>query len=176
MRKFVASSPNAEIRSMNDILFTSTRYESIKPILDRYGFNFEDDKREWLPQQMILDLHRYIKEESEDSLALVSLGTRIIDSVPFPQMPDFESSLRAFVGSYHHVHRNLAPQDEMRLEIAGPHHYQIINGTPYPDELIYGYIYSMVQRFKPAKSHPTLAYHDMRTINSDGNMIFDIKW
>lgn len=177
MKKYVAAAKNVEVTGYAfSSIVTNVLSDEIKPVLEKYGFA-KLELEAWYPQQMVLDALLAIHDHVGDSLALVAVGRQVIDAATLPpEIITFEQGVNAISMIHDMNHRNLPEGVGIFVEKLGEHHLQVTNATPYPDDLIYGYLYSIINRFAPEKSHPSLKYNNTSNINSDENMVYDITY
>jgi hypothetical protein len=176
MRKFTVSTPEIEVSGEAMSSFgNSALADELAAILQKYGMH-EITAGEWYPQQLALDVLREMASDSRDSLALVSVGVKVIDTAVFPPVDSFEAALEMFTSVHMMNHRNLPANECIETRRVSDRHVQVINRTPYPDDLIYGYVHSIVSRFKAAGTRPTVKYAYPDRVNSDDDMVYDIMW
>lgn len=176
MKKYTASTPNAEVIGTALLAYdNSIEYEEFKSILAEYQL-LEIDPARWYPQQLTLDIQRTIKAQPGSSLTLVSIGMQIINTAVFPTMNSLEDAVNAFASSYPMNFRHQSPDDMIRAALCGPGHIQVTNGSPHADEMIYGYVYALVNRFKPEGSIPVVQFADLNAVDGDGDTIIDVMY
>jgi hypothetical protein len=178
MKKCVASAPDAEIAGRAlECLKTSILHTEFEKLLEKYGLGtIEPDG--WYPQQAVLNVHHDILSGPNGQEIEVSIGIRIIDGmyVFFPEGIDISGALQVFSDSHTQIQRNISDDDLFIFRSAGKRHIEIINSSPFPDALVYGYVYSLMKRYCPPSSSPMLKYRDPSKIDSDQSMIFDLTW
>lgn len=176
MRKFIASTPDAEILGLALLaLQTSILYTEFKDILEKYGLD-KIDLDQWYPQQAVLNVHRDLLGTPNGSRKIVSVGVKIAENFPFPEGSSIDEVLQIFSDLHQQVHRNISDEDRFSARRTGDYSFEIINDSPYPDDLVYGYVYSLMTRFCPAGTYPVLRYLDPHKINSDTSMVFELTW
>ena len=138
----------------------------------------------WYPQEFVLDMLHFVMDVIEDSQTdltpsefLVELGCRIIASSILPPMMTLEEGLLGIAKIYALNHRCDYDYEGIIVERLDEGHLQVTNATPYPDDLIVGYIDAIIQRSPKFERHATLHYAEPLTI-IDGTQytVFDIKY
>jgi len=124
--------------------------EVVKPaerVLAQYGISRIVDNL-WYPDQLYLDMLKAIGEQPRGMSYFVAIGMNVIETAVFP--PSINSLLAAFE-SFAVIHdlnkRNRAPEDTYTIRSISQTRIQVIDGTPYPHEVIYGFIHAMTRRF-----------------------------
>lgn len=176
MKKYKASTPDALVIGQALLPYNdSVERDSFAHILETYDLE-NIDPEAWYPQQLTLDIQRSIKNQPGGSNMLVSIGMKIIDNAQFPPMESLQDAVEAFAASYPMNFKNQADDDVIQAEFVGDNHIQVINGSPHSDEMIYGYIYSLIRRFAPQGTRPKVAFEDIHSIDSDADTVFNITW
>ncbi|MGB1288199.1 MAG: hypothetical protein ACPG7F_16800, partial [Aggregatilineales bacterium] len=122
------------------------------------------------------DIQHSISKSPNGSQKLVSIGMKIIDNAKFPPMSSLEEAIHAFIQSIPFNFRNQGEDDRFYARIIDKHHIEMINASPHSDDMIYGYIYSLVRRFAPEGSRPIVQYADINKRDSDEDTIFIIEY
>lgn len=179
MKKFVASTDTAELTGAAlSSIATNLLAESYRPILETHNLS-DIDPDAWYSQQIPLDILREIKMQAHESLALVAVGQQVIEVIDPAQLPSVES-LAEGVGLLSNIydlnHRNKAKNDRIIVKLVNANLIQVINSTPYPDDLIYGYVHSMTRRFASPDADLVVRYDDLTQIDSDGAMVINIEF
>ena len=176
MKKYVAANPQAEVSgpAISSIAM-NLMGDEMRPILEEHGIN-QIQADAWHLQQVTLDVLKAAHEKLGNTLSMVAVGVQVIDSAELPPIDDFGEAIGAIAQIYSMNHRNLSEGEGCDVEQVSERHIQVTNTTPYPDDLIYGYVYGLVQRYHPSNTTPTLSYRDPSKIDSDDNTIIDIKW
>lgn len=176
MKKYVASSPSAEIVGSGlQPFLTSGERDTFQHILDKHHITAFDPNA-WYPVQVSLDLQKEIKDQPGSSTALVSIGMRVVQDAPFPPMKSLEEAVSIFSQAYSMNLRGHVAQEGLHAEQIKPGHLAITNASPHSDEMVYGYIYALVNRFKPAGSHPVVQFADVSAIDGDGDMVINVSY
>lgn len=197
MQKYQASSKDAYVSGLALLpLFLGLLKDEYAYILKDNGV-LVDSLEEWYPQQFVLDILRTIKAKVKNQLVLVSVGMTWAGDAP-PEFDTFDEFLQYLADIYAASSTGLALNDtlcvdkfsrfdvqavDLRTQTSSPgaksvsfvgeNHYEVINSTPYPDDLIYGYLYGNARRYM---KEFMVSYRDPAKIDSDDNMYFDIRW
>lgn len=176
MKKYKASTPDAEVIGAALMAYNdAVERDQFIDVLKTYGLT-EIDPTKWYPQQLTLDVQKAIKDMPGGSTALVSIGMKIIDNAIFPPMESLEQALGAFASSYPLNFHKQAPDDMISATLLDEKHIQVKNSSPHSDEMIYGYVYSMVRRFAPKGSAPVVKFTDLDAVDGDGETVIDVTW
>jgi hypothetical protein len=147
---FVAPSPEAEtLGASGASLIQNVRAEHIQPILKKHGLeSIEVDK--WYPMQLTLDIIKDIVESRENVLEdLVAVGVKAVETAPLPsEINSIESALFFIDRAVKLTSRYIPDEFGAPLQILSKQHILVTNNIPYPAELLYGYIWGLVNRFK----------------------------
>lgn len=176
MKKYVAANSQAEVTgSAISSISMNLMGDEMRPILAEHGIEqIQDDA--WYSQQITLDVLKAAHKQLGDTLSMVAVGIQVIDSAELPPIEDFGEAIGAIAQIYAMNHRNVSDGEGFNVERVSEQHIQVTNATPYPDDLIYGYVYGLVQRYCPPNVSPTLSYQDPSKIDSDENTIVNVKW
>ncbi|MDX2079126.1 MAG: hypothetical protein SFZ02_22035 [bacterium] len=150
-KRFVASSPNAEINGQVMISFSDNlEARIIKPILEAHGI-LEIDPEKWYSQQLWLDILKDMQDKlaGEATSALVAMGKQVVSNAVWP---DSVQSIPDALNVLHFIHqsnlRDIPSEEGYSLEAKGEQHYIIYHNTPNPDDGIYGFLWGIGARFK----------------------------
>jgi len=172
MKKFAASSKDAVISGLTlTPLFYSLLSGQYADIIKEAGIDI-DSLDEWYPQQFVLDIYRKIAKTISNELALVSVGLELAGEAP-PEFDSFSEYLEYLADIYEASSEGLGPDDKLFATKVTETCYEVVNSTPMPDDLIYGYLYANARRYV---SSFTVSYCDLDNINSSLNMTYRIKW
>lgn len=198
MQKFRASSNDAQVSGLSLMtLFLGLLKDEYAWVLKDYGVSM-DALEEWYPQQFVLNILRTIKQRVGNQLVMVSVGMTWAGDAPseFDTFGEFldvlgdiyeASSINLgpddalLVKQYHpfhveSVHLDSQPanrQSSSRQSFVAENHYEVVNSTPYPDDLIYGYLYGNARRYL---QQFLISYRNPTKIHCEENMYFDVYW
>ncbi len=176
MRKYVASSPNAElIGGALLALVKNVNHEDIEPLLKKHGLE-NIQPMQWYPEQPILDLLKAIADgETNVSENMVAIGIKAIETIPFPVEID---TLEKFIGSYGTRQKASSRNTTAILvsEVLGQGHGRVVNDTPYPDDLIFGYLWGASKRFLPRGKNFSIKPQAKTPGTNDEPVVFDVTW
>jgi hypothetical protein len=105
----------------------------------------------------------------------------IIDNAVLP--PEMETAPLVqklmLLSALHDInHRGTGDPGRYIVEQVGEKHLKYTTNTPYPDDMIYGYIYGVAKRFLPRGTHFTVTYDPEVPRQHEGgtHTIFHLKW
>lgn len=161
----------------------SVLYDEIKsfqaPVMERYGYTETTiDVEHWYPLQMYLDFCKELHEKSSNSLVLVSIGIKVIDTALFPsEINSIASAARLLMDTHHLNLQNVAEYDRYHDLVIEDRRVTLVETTAFPHDIMYGYFYGVAHRFKPEDTHPIVEryYLDEADPDSDGAK-YEIVW
>lgn len=176
MRKFVPSTPYATVsgRALH-AFFTAEILKDYLDILKAYNL-YELDPDLWYPSQTVMDCLRTLSEQVPDSRVLTLLGTQIHKHASLPNLTSIEHALSMLDTIHSMSHRDISLDEHISAIVMGPRYVVASNGTPYPDDLVYGYFWGLMGRFVDPTKSVIIAYDDPSAFNSDGEMKYHIQW
>jgi hypothetical protein len=174
-QQFVAPSPEAQVVGYGLTSFFQSLYaDDISSILGKYGFSeFVSDQ--WYSIQTILDILKTICEsDSNVTEKLVALGISMVG-----YLPDGYSVLGALEQVYslmQQTTRNVPENYGTSVVTVGAKHLRVFSNSPFPDESTYGYLWGIVNRYKPAHDVFVVRIIDNPDPENHPGTCFDIKW
>ncbi len=137
---------------------------------------------EWYPVDKFIEVFAdWFKNPENTSNQLVSVGMAIIHNAVLP--PEMESAplidKLILLGKLHDInHRGSGDPGRYVIEQLGEKHLKYTTNTPYPDDMIYGYIYGVAKRFLPRGTHFTVSYDpDVPRQHEGGtHTVFHLRW
>lgn len=180
MVQYKAFGPDAEVYGHAMLAFTeSINFQNLKPILEKHNLlSIEPDK--WYPQQIWLDVFNDVVASQNSTSNLVSVGMKIAETAVVP--PDMEISfvdLMLGFGANSYCANNRGKDiGFIETRIVDEKHLVMVDGTPYPDEFVYGAYYGMARRFLPAGTPVVVQYDETEPRRSEGGKttIVHIEW
>ncbi|MGF1507328.1 MAG: hypothetical protein GYB64_05590 [Chloroflexi bacterium] len=178
IRKFEAPNPDAEVLGYGlSALGESITRAEFEHMLDKYGLT-EIDPQAWYPLQTLLDMYAEMDEDKSRSMQyFVSIGMKVVHVIPehiasIPEALDFLNA--ALAGSMRHY---AVDTYNYRIETVEEGHARVIDYTPFPHDLIYGYMYAIANTFSGEGRSPTVVrtYLNEDDPDSDG-AVYDIQW
>lgn len=176
MKKYQASTPEAEVIGAALLAYNEAlTYGEFKHILEEHDLS-NIDPEAWYPQQLTLDIQKAISKTPGGIQMLVSIGMKIIETAQFPPMESLEDAIGAFAASYPMNFRNQADDDVIIGKKVEDGKIKVVNKSPHSDDMIYGYVYALVHRFKPEGTHPTVKFDDITKRDDDQDTIIWITY
>lgn len=161
MTKFVAQ-PETEILGQAILAVTqSINYDDFGGLfeagLKQYNFPTVIDPEQWYPLQMLLDIYKSFYDEANASPNLVSIGMKVIEASPFPpEVDSVVTAVAALNSIYEYYVRNYEAGTEYQIETLSATEVRVTDHTPFPHDLVYGYMYAIARRFAPEGEHITV--------------------
>ncbi|NDJ75313.1 MAG: hypothetical protein GYB65_03560 [Chloroflexi bacterium] len=180
MQKYIAH-PETEVHGQAMLhFFVSINREEFLPavedILAENGVGkIEEDQ--WYPMQLWLDIFQRIAENSNSMSNLVALGMSAIETGTLP--PDIDSIVSAMnlLNAIYGLNLRNFPDDEgYEVSEVGKRHVRVKDRTPFPHDVVYGYIYGLSKQFGNAETFTVRrTYLNEADPDSDG-AVYDITW
>jgi hypothetical protein len=184
MRKYI-STPECELRgSIITSLFDCIRYQAIAPHLDAvlgaYGIQ-RIDSSGWYPRQMFLDLFAHLTNDGSATTNMVAAGTAMVEHIALPPGVEIHSlpDVLSLLGDIYRVNQRGLPDDDIgcQVEQVAPRNVRLIDYSPYPHDLVYGFLYGLVKRFKPDGAFLVVTRTFANRTQPDADIaIYDITW
>lgn len=175
MKKYVSATPDVEIGGYGikayELAYSKQDFEHI---LQFYGLT-EVDPESWYPQQLTLDIQKAIKESENGGEQLIDVGIAVIETALFPPLDSLDDVFAGFSMQYNMNFRNHPPEEGIFVNKISDNHYQIINGTPHSDEMVFGYVYALVKRFAPKSRQPRVSFDPSTPIDGDEDTIINVE-
>lgn len=158
MAQFVAHHHTAEVSGSSMLPIIQSIGEIAAPVLHAHHLDHVQPD-EWYPQQEFLDVFYDLSQGSyQATFNLVAVGMRIGDQAQFPpEVDSIEAILHTLDASYHRNNRDQVGGWDVYA--TAPNEMICISSTPYPADLEYGMVYSLVRRFRPVGVNFTV-YHE----------------
>lgn len=149
--KFQASSP--ESKANGQVLMpylTVLKGSKLHHLIAQYHLD-ELKPDSFYPQQTVCDMQRQMHEEMGlFSGELVSIGITSVETIGFPpEVKTVEDALGMLQQIYQMIHRSVPPEEGWIFKQVTENTLKIYFNSPYEPFAAYGYIYSIVNRFKP---------------------------
>lgn len=173
--------PNLEIggHSAHSLLESINR-DNYFDILEEHGFT-DIDPNNWYLVQDLLNVINAINERDGAMMDLVSIGIAAGDNSILPPQVR-ELSLREFFMGYGQIYQRIyrnGDAGEIQVKMAEENHLTItLIRIPYPDDLMYGVLYSFARQFARNGEQFTLAYDDELTRIDQGgeSTVIHLTW
>jgi hypothetical protein len=176
MKKYVAPRADTEVIGHALIAFEhSSEREAFLEVLKRHHLE-QVDPEAWYLMQITLDVQKEIKSGSGGMQAMVSIGMAVINAARFPPMNSIEDAIMGFAGTYPMNFRNIDPSEGISAEKVAERKIKVVNHSPHSDDMVYGYIFALIHRFKPEGTSPTVEFEDYSLCDSDASTVFWVTW
>lgn len=174
----IASSPNVQIvGSVLQALVQNAKVEELRPLLRKYGLEtIELDK--WYPQQLVLDFHMAVaNSEVNAGENLVAIGMKAVDTMPFPETAKtIEDGVNVVDAMTRQIYRNLPDGEGLSIAARRPGYLLVIDNTPYPEDIIYGYLWALAKRFRPSGADFKVRVVENTDPETYPGKAFEITW
>lgn len=148
-KPYVAGTPEALIAGHYVLSFVENlEADMILPLLPKHGLETIDPEK-WYPHQACMDTLKELSDLPSSQSALVAFGRKAVEKALMP--PEITSIPQALhiLNAVHHMNlRNIPEEEGYFVEEKGPNHYWVYHNTPNPEDVIYGFIWGMVARFR----------------------------
>jgi hypothetical protein len=174
-QKFVAPSPDAEVLGQILQIFTINMYaEDIQPILHKNNVS-EFDFTRWYSMQLVLDILKDIYEsDSHVTEKLVAIS--MMSAANLPEGQTVRSALEMVNQRMWQSSRNIPEGFGTSVRSLSEKHLQLFYNAPYPEHATYGYIWGIVNRFKPTNDVFVVRIIDNLNDATHPGICFDVKW
>jgi hypothetical protein len=163
------------------IFFENMEKDAIRPFLEaamrKHGIQ-EIKVDAWYPVQFTLDLLRALEESESGMFNQVAVGMAIMGSFPYsPEVKTIPDAVNGVSVLYTQAIRNYDPSEGYDIRQIDANHLRVTDNTPWPHDLLYGYFYSIAQRFCPKGMQFKLqrTYLNPQEPNQAG-AVYDITW
>lgn len=155
------TNPEAEMRGATvEAIFTSLNYEQysdmIDPIFKAHGIT-KIDPEKYYPAQVVLDLYKAMAKKGNSMFDFVAIGKEVATNLELPAhiktIPDAVNFLNDMYGIQL---RNYNKEEGYVVTKSTPTHIEVRDNTPYPHDMIYGYLYTLAHRFAPKGKRVTV--------------------
>jgi hypothetical protein len=165
MARYQAFDPNTELTGQTALAFIKNiNHREIERILKKHGLD-RIDPASWYLLQRVLDVLTDISTEINSSSNFVSIGVAAaqlnLDRMP-PELRSLpiDQWLQMYCEKvYQERHRN-GNAGKLTLTKESPQRLRINMHSPYPDDLMYGVLYSYTRAMRPIGKGFTLRYED----------------
>jgi hypothetical protein len=181
MTRFTALSDDHQLRGILIIAYKNAiESEEYAGLFAKHGLaHIEHD--EWYPAQQLLDVFSdMLDDDSQDKFDFVSIGIASALSLGFP--PDIDRSdpeqvLRVLVTIHASVVRTSHP-GYVHIERHDDRHFRVNICSAFPDDVLYGSLYTIATNIMPEPSHIYIAYPDggKRHDFGDEFTMYDVMW
>ncbi len=182
MRMYRAFGPDAEVFGKAILASAEAiNFKLINPILERHQLT-PIQTEHWYPQQLWLDVFNdLVKLDNSIASYMISIGIKMAEIAYMPPKVEkltFEQAMMGLPEYYYWANHRGANIGFLDVEMVGKNHLMVIDGTPYPDGLIYGVYYGMTRRFLPKGRPFTVRYDEKEPRRETGGAltIIHIKW
>ncbi|MGF1507327.1 MAG: hypothetical protein ACFB51_19705 [Anaerolineae bacterium] len=176
--KFKAPQPDSEILGFGQTaLRESITRAEFEHMLDKYALT-EIDPEAWYPLQPLLDMYAEMDADKGRSMQyFVSIGMKVVHIFP--------EEVTGVVGALNFLNSTLTLSLRnydyetcgYEIESLGDGHARVTEYTPFPHDMIYGYMYAIANTFSGEGRSPTVVrtYLNEDDPDSDG-AVYDITW
>lgn len=162
---------------------TGLMSEDIRPHLEEvladYGYDIDEiDPTGWYPLSITMDVSRALVEKTRNALILVSVGTGLVDSLELPgEIDSIPTSIELLIQFFHNETDNVPPEHGYHSLSVEENRVTFVDHTPFPHDMVYGYVYGLARRFSPEDVVPIVerTYLNPDEPDSDG-AFYEITW
>ena len=176
--KFIVSTPGQEIIGQIAMSnFQSVMSSEIQPLLEKHGL-VDVRPDQWILHQKVMDLYRDI-ESGKTNIAdnLVAIGKKGADNIVLPpEVNTLDILLGALNLTYQMNVRPVAEGEGYIPKRMGDGHYHVITNSPYPQDLMYGFLWGLVNRLRPQNAAFTVRIVENPHPDTEPGIVFDIEW
>ena len=175
---FTASSPQAEMLGASlAALMENLQREDIMPFLEAHHLD-KIEPMKWYPQQIVLDFERSIAESKINAIdSLVAIGMKGIDSMPFdPSIKTLEQAITLGNTMMRQICRNIPEEEGATIVENRPGYMLLVQNVPFPADMIYGYLWALTRRYRPATAKFAVKKIDNPNPDQNPGMAFEITW
>lgn len=176
MVEFVAFHPDNETLGQAFIATIELlSVDKFDPYLSQFGVE-DIVPNAWYPQQLELDVLQAIYE-AHGSSAMISIGKRIADVAKHPSpVKTIEDALSLLGDGYKHTHRG-SIIGYTKHEWLGERSVRIIVHDPYPNDLVLGILWRLVEKYRPDQSSDfVVEYDDPKQDDESGEVYYHLSW
>ena len=139
-------------------LFNNIHASDIHSLLEKHNIS-KADLKDWISLQRIMALYEDMDNREDISRNYVALGIQTIDEIPYPPGTDtVEKALKALEAAYQKSHRNHRPNEGTKIIFKSPQQAVIVFNAPYPDDIMFGYVWGTIRRFLPVDARFSVRY------------------
>lgn len=177
MEKYVASSPESLIsRRRVKALLMSMKGHEFADLIRQNGFDHVVEE-EWYPSQQVLDLLKNFAERANGPENLISIGVKMLETSGLPQEVNSVSTALHLLNQ--NTQRNSCNTVGTPFQIVqhAENRIEVTDNTPYPHDVVYGYLYSICRRYLPKGSTFSIKRTYLNTDNPDADGArYHITW
>lgn len=178
-QQYVAGTPQAEVTGAAVQAFSSNlEAEMMAELLPKHGFG-DIDPEAWYPHQNWMDLLQDIEARhgSGASNIFVAFGREVVaTAVMPPEMQTIEDVLHSLHAIHHANLRHIPEEEGYRAVKKGERHYWVYENTPNPSDVIYGFLWGLMARFKDPGEMFVVRPIDNPNPAEEPGTLFEIKW
>jgi len=174
---YVSGSPNSEIQGVSmTSLIDNVEADMVAPLLAKHGLA-NPDLTSWHPFQTWLNVLKDLGNALGSSNAYIAIGRRAVENVILaPEVNSIPTVLPLLQIIYGVYIRNTPEGEGYFIEKKGETQYWMYHNTPHPDDLIYGYIWGLVARFKKPDEHFIVRILPNPHPEIHAGTVFEVKW
>ena len=172
------SYPKYEINSEAELqgtavmsLIESQNLYNFQDLVEKYGYT-QINAEEWYSLERLLQFLHELTSRHSATENMVSIGMKVFDVAPMPpEIKTIVDALRTFNVMNTIIQRNVKPERAWyEIEELDDTHIKFTDMGPYPHDLVYGELYSLIRRMRPAGSDFSLKreYLNADDPDSDG--------
>src|SRR5258708_23037478 len=176
--KFVASSPDAKILGQAILsLVENIPTQDIASILQKYDLAYLRPDQ-WYPEQSSLNLFKEVAASDAHFIEnMVTVGLKLIETWPFPPEITSVSQALGILSEFASANgRNVPEGWGITIRSLGERHFLVFFNTPFPDEQLFGYLWAIVNRFKPRYHIFTVFQVPNPNPELEPGSAFEVEW
>jgi hypothetical protein len=139
--------------------------------MKQYGYDSTDiDTEAWYPLQLYFDICKDLKENAENFLILVAIGTKVIESAQFPpEINSVATAMKMLMDTHHMNLKNVPEHDGYHSLDVSEDRVTFVEQTSFPHDVMYGYIHGLAKRYTPEGKTPFVEREYLNPENPDGD-------
>lgn len=177
--KYVLANPESEINGLALMMLEqSSELEEFADLLEKYGLRGIEGGRYYKLAEVVA-FYRELLQRPNASTNLISIGIHIFKNITFPDnVTTIEQGLQLLIQMINmNINNDPTIGTWFEIDEVGDRYIRFIERTPFPHDLLYGYIFGVARRLAPpgARAIVKRTYMNEADPDADGG-IYDITW
>lgn len=149
----------------------------VDPVLQSYMFNPNEPDRLY-PAQALLDVYKIMEEHPNAMFNFVAIGKQVAESLEFPpSVTSIPEAIATLNSNYKTMLVDFDESEFYNVKVIEQRRLQIRDNNPYPHDMVFGYIYTLVNRFLPEGTVASIKrIYDNPDNPNTGGATYDVTW